>query len=68
MTVHLIGLAPETVAAIRRTGRDAYDLPVETARSDGDGIPCRHCLRGTPAGRDYLILAHKPFAGTNAYT
>ena len=68
MTIQFVGLASETVTNIRRTRRDAYDLPVETARSDGGGIPCRHCLRETPAGQDYLILAHKPFAGTNAYT
>ena len=36
--------------------------------SDGNGVPCRHCLRQVPAGHQYLIVAHRPFAGLNPYT
>jgi hypothetical protein len=30
-------------------------------------MPCRHCLRDVPAGRPYLILAHRPFAARHPY-
>lgn len=67
MEIVFTGLATATVRAIKASGIDAYGNPLERARSDGAGIPCRHCLRMTPAGEDYLILAHRPFAGHNPY-
>jgi Protein of unknown function (DUF1203) len=40
---------------------DAFGLPPERAISDGDGVPCRHCLHDVAAGEPYLILAYRPF-------
>ncbi len=37
------------------------------AFSDGDGVPCRHCFAHVPAGREYLILAHRPFPAPQPY-
>lgn len=48
-------------------GLDAYLLPPERAVSDGDGNPCRHCLRMIPAGAGMLILAHRPFPALQPY-
>jgi hypothetical protein len=52
----------EATRAIQRGGPDAYgQLPVR-AISDGDGMPCRHCMKNIEAGENYLILAWRPFA------
>ncbi len=67
MHIQFNGLPTSVVSQIKSTGRDAYGLPPERRRSDGAGIPCRHCLGQTPAGQDYLILAHRPFEGLNPY-
>jgi hypothetical protein len=46
---------------------DAYGLPPERRISDGNGVPCRHCLKNVEAGRPYLILAHRPFQSLQPY-
>lgn len=58
---------PAFVAQIRAGGPDAYGQPAERAVSDGDGVPCRSCLRHVPAGQDYLILAARPFEALQPY-
>lgn len=68
MTIQFHPLPAEQVAAIRNSRTDAYGNAVEVAISDGDGIPCRSCLKVTPKGAPFLILAHRPFEGQNAYT
>ncbi|MGR3466636.1 MAG: DUF1203 domain-containing protein [Shimia sp.] len=67
MSIHFHGLPTDTVTALR-TGPDAYGLPPEHHVSDGDGVPCRHCLRMIPSGAAYLTVAHRPFDGLNPYT
>ncbi|AXS42514.1 DUF1203 domain-containing protein [Breoghania sp. L-A4] len=57
----------ETARAYQSGGLDANGQPPERHISDGSGVPCRHCLRGVPAGQDYLILAHRPFSMTQPY-
>ncbi|MCB2124092.1 MAG: DUF1203 domain-containing protein [Rhodobacteraceae bacterium] len=55
-------------ADLRRGGPDANGQPAERgAISDGEGVPCRHCLSHVPAGREYLILAHRPFPAPQPY-
>ena len=49
-------------------GPDAYGHAAEQATSDGDGVPCRHCLKPVGAGERYLILAWRPFRTINPYT
>ena len=46
---------------------DAYGLPPERRVSDGDGVPCRHCLQDVAAGEEYLILAYRPFPALQPY-
>ncbi|WP_316012988.1 DUF1203 domain-containing protein [Roseobacter sp. HKCCA0434] len=60
-------LPTEAVRAVQRGGPDFYGHSPERATSDGAGIPCRHCLRTVPAGRDYLILAWRPFPADQPY-
>jgi hypothetical protein len=35
--------------------------------SDGDGVPCRHCLKNIAAGQGYLVLAYRPFPKLQPY-
>lgn len=60
-------LPTDLVRAWRAGGPDANGQPPERAVSDGDGVPCRHCLRDVPDGRDHLILAHRPFSAVQPY-
>ncbi|MBB4172411.1 DUF1203 domain-containing protein [Sulfitobacter noctilucicola] len=48
-------------------GNDAYDNAPERAISDGDGNPCRHCLKDIPKGDAMLILAYRPFEDLHPY-
>ena len=48
-------------------GVDAYGLKAETRISDGDGVPCRHCLRDVGRGEAYLVLAYRPFPALQPY-
>jgi hypothetical protein len=48
-------------------GLDAYGQRPEQRVSDGDGVPCRHCLRDVVAGEDYLVLAYRPFPALQPY-
>lgn len=48
-------------------GADAYGMTPERRISDGDGVPCRHCLDFVAKGDAYLILAHRPFPALQPY-
>ncbi len=48
-------------------GPDAYGQEPETRVSDGDGIPCRHCLNFVAKGDRYLVLAYRPFPRLQPY-
>ncbi len=68
MTIRYEAMDSETVRAIRAGGPDAYGQPAQRgAVSDGKGVPCRHCLKDVPTGREYLILAHRPFPEPQPY-
>jgi len=53
--------------AYRAGAADAYGQPPEVHLSDGDGIPCRHCLDYVAEGEPYLILAYRPFPDLQPY-
>lgn len=59
--IRFLPLDTAAVRAVQNGGPDAYGLRAEIAVSDGDGMPCRHCLANIEAGEDYLILAWRPF-------
>lgn len=48
-------------------GADANGQLPEKTVSDGDGNPCRHCLKMIPKGKGMLILAHRPFPEPQPY-
>ena len=53
--------------ALQSGAPDAYGNPPERAVSDGQGNPCRHCLKQVPDGAEMLILAYRPFEGLHPY-
>lgn len=68
MTIRFVPIKTPTADDLRH-GPDDYALsPQRVAASTGSGTPCRHCLQQVPEGRPYLIVAHRPFQGLNAYT
>ena len=67
MSIRFEALPTETVRALQAGGADAYGLTPERRVSDGDGVPCRHCLRNVAAGDGYLVLAHRPFPAPQPY-
>lgn len=59
---------PTGIARAYQSGEpDAYGRPPERRISDGDGVPCRHCLTDVAAGDEYLILAYRPFPELQPY-
>ncbi|MEL7228705.1 MAG: DUF1203 domain-containing protein [Pseudomonadota bacterium] len=68
MTIHFTAIDTETANAYRAGKPDDYGHKPERAISEGDGIPCRHCLKMVPKGQPYLVVAHRPFDGLNPYT
>ena len=68
MSISFNAIPSKAAAAYRGGALDAYGRAPERAISDGDGVPCRHCLRNVDAGEPYLIVAHRPFEGLNPYT
>jgi hypothetical protein len=67
MTIRFQALPTDSVRALQRGGPDAYGFVPERQVSDGDGVPCRHCLRNVNAGEEYLILAYRPFPALQPY-
>lgn len=65
--IRFVPLPTDTVRALQSGATDAYGLLPERRMSDGDGYPCRHCLRMIPAGREVLVLAHRPFPALQPY-
>lgn len=60
-------LPTANVRALQAGAADAYGAAPEVKISDGDGVPCRHCLRQVGAGERYLVLAYRPFPSLQPY-
>lgn len=67
MALRFSALPADEVARVRAGGPDANGQAAETAVSDGDGNPCRHCLGDIPAGAPMLVLAWRPFPAFQPY-
>ena len=46
---------------------DAHGNKPERAVSNGNGNPCRHCLRMIEEGDPFLIISHRPFSTAQPY-
>ena len=67
MPLNYTPMRSEDAARYRNGHPDAYGMVPEQHVSDGDGMPCRHCLRNIAAGAPYLLLAHRPFPALQPY-
>lgn len=67
MTALFTPIPTATARALQAGGPDAYGMVPEQRLSDGDGVPCRHCLAMVPAGTPYLVLAYRPFPAPQPY-
>ena len=67
MSVRFSALPEDEVARIRDGAPDANGQPAEARVSNGDGVPCRHCLRDIPEGSPMLVLAWRPFPALQPY-
>jgi Protein of unknown function (DUF1203) len=65
--MHYTAIPTEIARHYQAAGLDANGQPPEHGVSDGDGNPCRHCLRMIPKGAGMLILAHRPFPAPQPY-
>lgn len=57
----------ELARHIQRGGADANGQAPERKISNGQGNPCRHCLRMIPNGQPYLVFSHRPFSADQPY-
>jgi hypothetical protein len=67
MPIVFQALPTDKVRALRSGAPDAYGQRPERRISDGDGVPCRHCLKNVAAGEEYLVLAYRPFPQLQPY-
>lgn len=67
MSIQFKALPTEAVRALQRGEPDAYGRTPEHRISDGNGVPCRHCLRNVAEGDGYLIVAYRPFPELQPY-
>ena len=67
MTLLFSGMPSGVAAAYRAGAPDANGQAPERKISDGDGVPCRHCLGYVEAGAPYLVLGYRPFPGPQPY-
>jgi len=67
MNIRFVALDTALVRALQAGRPDAYGMVPERHASDGDGVPCRHCLQQVAKGEEYLILAHRPFPKEQPY-
>jgi hypothetical protein len=67
MSIQFVALPTDYVRARQAGAPDANGQAPELHVSDGDGVPCRHCLKEVAAGEPYLVLAHRPFPAPQPY-
>ncbi|WP_274628646.1 DUF1203 domain-containing protein [Arvimicrobium flavum] len=67
MSIRFVALPTNEVRSLQGGAADAYGATPERKISDGDGVPCRHCLRNVEAGEPYLVLAYRPFPRLQPY-
>ncbi len=67
MALRYIPISTPVAEQLRQGGKDAYGNLPERQISDGDGVPCRHCLRNVDAGEAFLVFSMRPFTSLQPY-
>lgn len=62
-----LALPTSEVRALQSGGLDAHGHLPEKTVSDGQGNPCRHCLKDIPKNEGMLILSYRPFEEAQPY-
>ncbi len=65
--IRFVAMPTDEARAFQRGEPDAYGMAPARRTSDGDGGPCRQCLRNVAKGEEYLILAYRPFPALQPY-
>lgn len=65
--IRFSALSTDAVRCIQSGGPDANGQPPLRRISDGDGVPCRHCLEMVGPGEAYLVAAFRPFPAPQPY-
>ena len=65
--IRYVSMPTEEAEAYWAGAPDANGQKPEVHVSEGDGVPCRHCLRDVEKGDPYLILAYRPFPTAQPY-
>ncbi len=65
--LRFVALPTDAVNALRTGAADANGQVPERRRSDGVGVPCRHCLAQVASGEPHLVLAYRPFPAPQPY-
>lgn len=66
-SIRYVSMPTEEAQAFWAGAPDANGQTLEVHVSDGDGVPCRHCLQQVAKGEPYLILAYRPFPEAQPY-
>lgn len=67
MDLTFIPMSEAEAKRLRNGGSDAYGNAPERRISDGDGVPCRRCMKMVASGEPYLVLAWRPFETLQPY-
>ena len=65
--LHVSPMPTKVAEALWSGGVDANGMKPERQVSDGNGVPCRHCLDHVAAGDPYLVLSYRPFPDAQPY-
>lgn len=66
-SIHVVAMPTATARSFQNGGLDANGQVPERQHSDGEGVPCRHCLQIVAKDEPYLILAYRPFPEPQPY-
>ncbi|WP_085904528.1 DUF1203 domain-containing protein [Kiloniella majae] len=65
--VKFIAIPTEHARHIQAGGKDENGLVPEKLISDGNGFPCRHCLKGIEKDEEVLVISYRPFPQKQPY-
>ena len=65
--MRFLAIPTDQVRKFQAGGADANGQVPERKRAEGEGNPCRHCLRMIPEGAGMLVLAYRPFPAPQPY-
>ena len=60
-TLRVRPLDSDIAAQARETMVDRVGNALSVRMSEGQGAPCRHCLREVPEGQGMILIGHSPF-------